>query len=79
VRLFLFGASMTKRKIPVVVERTEICKNCRAVESTRAEGLRCHLMPPNFVYDPATGLSKVEWPEVPPDGWCIQFKAQLSS
>lgn len=68
-----------RKTVKVVAERTEICRECRAVHCSRTEGMRCRRYPPVFVYDPATGVSSAEWPEVNPDDWCIEFKPKLTS
>lgn len=79
LRAFLFGAPMARKKTVEIVERTEICKECRAVHCSRTEGMRCRRYPPVFVYDPSTGASSAEWPEVNPDDWCAEFKPKLTS
>lgn len=68
-----------RKTIKVVAERTEICRECRAVHSHKVNGLRCHRHSPVFVYDPATGTSNAQWPEVNPDDWCLDFAPHLSS
>lgn len=70
---------MASRKKSDPVERTDICKNCRFAHYDRAEGLHCRRYPPVHVYDVATGITAVAWPEVDADHYCGEFKAQLSS
>lgn len=70
----------TRKTIPITpAEQESICKNCRAVHCSRNDGLRCRFFPPKLVYDPVSGTSNSQWPEVNPDGWCLQFSPQLSS
>lgn len=67
------------RKSAEKAERTEICKECRASHFSRKDGLRCRRHPPVFVYDPATGASSAQFPEVNSDDWCADFLPILSS
>lgn len=60
-------------------ERTEICKECRFSHYKRGEEMRCRRYPPTHVYDVATGLTAVQWPEVDSDMYCGEFRAKLSS
>jgi hypothetical protein len=68
-----------KKKVEVVAERTEICRECRFADIKRGDGLRCFRFPPVFVYDYQTGTSSAQNPEVNPDHWCGEFKAPLNS
>jgi hypothetical protein len=68
-----------KKAIPVAVERTEICRECRHAHMDRTDGLRCRRYPPSFVYDYTSGTNSVQWPEVNGDHYCGEFAAQLSS
>jgi hypothetical protein len=68
-----------KKAIPVAVERTEICKNCRHAFVKRGEDIKCRFLPPSFVYDVATGCTAIANPIVDADHWCGQFAPHLSS
>lgn len=68
-----------RKKIEVVAERAEICRECRFAHVKRGDGLYCHRFPPVFVYDPATGISSAQHPETNADAWCGEFRGHLSS
>jgi hypothetical protein len=73
-------ATRKAKEIPIKpTEQTDICKNCRVSHFSRRDGLKCRRFPPVFVYDPATGASSAQWPEVDADGWCGEFRPNLSA
>ena len=67
----------TRKKITVVVERTEICKNCRWAQF--GEVIYCHRYPPTPVFDSGEGYVDSYQPVTGPDNYCGEFKPQLSS
>jgi hypothetical protein len=73
---------MARKKIQVVVERTEVCKNCNCsnlVESQEWATWYCHLMPPTVTYDILEQTNVSTLPVVAADHWCGQFRPKLNS
>lgn len=69
---------MTRKKVPIVPERTEVCKNCRATNYQDME-FTCRRHPPTPVYSYATGVMEYVHPPVSPDHWCSDFLPILNS
>jgi len=68
-----------KRKTElVVVERTEICKNCRHGKLGDGQ-VECHRIPPSPVFDFADQAVITYFPVLAVDNWCSEFAAQLNS
>lgn len=70
-----------KAKVIPVVELPvgHTCRECRHVLVKRGDGLYCRRYPPEFVYEPSTGLTDTRNPEVQPDWTCGEFAAHLAS
>lgn len=68
-----------RKTIKVATEGAALCKECRFVLYKRGDGMYCRRFPPSLVYDPATGASAPQNPEVSADGWCGEYQPQLNS
>lgn len=66
-----------RKKIEVVAEWTEICKNCRWARF--GEVIYCHRYPPIPVYDASEQAVDSYQPVTGADNYCGEFSPQLSS
>lgn len=66
-----------RKKIEVVAERTEICRECRHAHFGD-DVIACRRFPPVPVWEGDEGVCS-HFPVIAADHWCGEFAAKLSS